>query len=155
MSVSLLAAATIVAGLWIDLPNLSQGAQYALVQPLVETSLGTAVEFASITLAFVVGLVLMVTPVQLERARTGNDPIFPRQKLLVLGAPALPAIPSLVFSVIMRTVAGAASFDWVYRYLFVAMPTRLVLFWTMIAEAILLVLAIRIAWRTLTRPLQR
>jgi hypothetical protein len=146
------AAALSTVALWSDLQQLTQGAQYALVQPLVEVSLGTAVDLASITLAAIVGMVLIVVPVQLSATRSRDQPVFPREKLLGLLAPIVPAVPSLVFAVIMREVAGAASFNWVYLYLNTALPTLFALFWAMFAEVVLLATGMLVVWRTLTGP---
>lgn len=140
-AVSFAVAGLVFAFLWLNPKGLNDQAQYALVQPMVETLIGTALEVG----VFVVTTVLALALILITYRSSFKSVILTDEELrfglagLVL--PAGAAILTIMATFLFRIWVGYASFDWIGPYLGVAVPMIALLVFSMLAQLILLALA--------------
>jgi|GEM_PF-3208762 len=133
--ISLVPAVVVFASLWANPKQLSDAAEYALVQPMVETLLGTAFEVSAFVVATVlavaiVGLTFELTTSGTARVKTGH--------MLGLFLPVGASLVVITTSFLFRIWVGYASFDWTQPYLDVAIPMIAVLVFGMMFQLVLL-----------------
>lgn len=155
VGVFLVGLSTVVSGiltyvLYSNPKGLTDAGEYALVQPMVETLLSTAVEVSSAVLVTVFALILLVVTIGQVAQQRVPIALTSRGQLAALFMPAAAAIFSLAASVVGRVWVGYASFDWVPPYLGVAIPIRFSMIFLILAELSLLALGLLITWRAVT-----
>lgn len=135
---ALLAAGYITGLFWANPKHLSDAGQYALVQPMVETLIGTAFDVST----FVVTAVLALAAVALALEWSGKVQIAEKPQLQAqLAGLVLPAVGSLLTitsSFLIRIWVGYGSFDWSAPYLAQAIPAIGFLVFMMVSQLSLL-----------------
>ncbi len=139
--VSLAVAAVVFSFLWLNPKGLSDAGQYALVQPMVETLIGTAFDVSVFVVTTVLALALILITYRTGRQSTPVAENELRIGLVGLILPAGAAVMTIMASFLFRVWVGYASFDWVGPYLGVAVPMIALLVFSMLAQLILLVFA--------------
>ncbi len=138
---SLAVAAVVFSFLWLNPKGLTDAAQYALVQPMVETLIGTAFDVSVFVVTTVLALALILITYRTGRKSTAAVENELRLGLVGLILPAGAAVMTIMASFLFRVWVGYASFDWVGPYLEVAVPMIALLIFSMLAQLILLVFA--------------